>query len=204
MGQKVNPNCFRLGINCDWQSQWYCKRIHYKTKLCQDIKIRNFINEKFKFNNLSKIIISRIINRIIINIHAYKPGIIIGKNGQNILDTKKYILKIIEGIKITISITEIKNIEYCPLLVIKSISFQLKRKISFRKIAKRTIANISKNVSGIKIKLKGRLNGVEISRSECFKKGKIPLHTIRFKIQYSAISIQTAYGIIGIKIWICI
>lgn len=203
MGQKVNPNCFRLGINSNWQSYWYCKKVNYKIKLSQDIKIRNFINEKFKFNNLSKIIINRLVDRIAVNIHVYKPYIIIGKSGKNIVDTKTYILSIIKNIKVTISITEIKNIECCPLLIIKAISFQLRKKISFRKIAKKTIANIYKNVIGVKIKLKGRLNGAEIARNECFKKGKIPLHTIRFRIQYSSIASQTTYGLIGIKIWIC-
>lgn len=203
MGQKVNPNCFRIGVTSTWQSLWYDKGSNYTIKLHQDIKIRNIISARIEASNISKIIINRLMNKVIVNIHSHKPKSILGKNGIDIIKIKNKISKLLYNSKIVISITEIKRLEDCPNLIALSISSQLKKKISFRKIIKKIISKVIKlGTTGIKISLKGRLGGIEIARREWFKEGKIPLHTIRFKVEYSLVETKTSYGMIGIKVWI--
>jgi small subunit ribosomal protein S3 len=201
MGQKVNPNIFRLKINHTWESIWYAEK-KYKKNLHEDIKIRNIIYNKCKFANINKIYIERPAKKIIVNIYSSKPGIIIGKKGTDIKSLRKEITKIINN-EVIINITEVKKPEIEPLLIAKNIASQLEKRISFRKIIKRSINNALKLGSkGIKITISGRLGGVEIARKENYREGRIPLHTIRAKIKYDKYQANTIYGKIGIKVWI--
>jgi len=205
MGQKVNPNCFRLCVINTWASSWYSVKNDYKIKLHQDIKIRNMIVNKFKFAGIAKINIDRLINKLIVSIYSSKPGIIIGKKGSDIVKIRKCISNIVKDNVIIISITELKKVETCPKLVASSIAEQLEKRGSFRKIAKRAISSAKKvGVRGIKIGMKGRLGGAEIARHEWYKDGKIPLHTLRYNVEYSMVEARTIYGVIGVKVWIYI
>lgn len=201
MGQKVNPNSFRLNITNQWHSSWYSKR-KYTKNLYEDIKIRNLIFYKFKVANINKIYIERPAKKIIINIHAAKPGIIIGKKGIDINKVRQQIGKITEN-EIIINITEIKKSEIEPLLIAQNIATQIEKRISFRKAVKRSINNaIKMGIKGIKIIISGRLGGAEIARKEKYKEGRIPLHTLRAIIKYDKYEANTIYGKIGIKVWI--
>lgn len=201
MGQKVNPNGFRLNITKAWHSSWYADR-KYTIKLHEDIKIRNLIFYKFKSANINKVIIERPAKKIIINIYSSKPGMIIGKKGIDIIRIKKIISNITNN-EIIMNITEVKKPEIEPLLIAKNIASQLEKRISFRKIIKKSVFNaIKSGAMGIKIIISGRLGGIEIARKEKYQKGKIPLHTLRAIINYSSYEAKTIYGTIGIKVWV--
>ena len=141
--------------------------------------------------------------KIIINIHSSKPGVIIGKRGIDVIRIKEYISKITKNNIVIVTITEIKKFEICPLLIATSIAEQLEKRASFRKVIKRSMINAMKvGVEGVKVSVKGRLGGIEIARTEWYKEGRIPLHTLRFKVEYALAEAKTMYGIIGIKVWI--
>jgi len=201
MGQKVNPNCFRIGITNSWQSSWYSNENDYKIKLYQDIKIRKFIFKKFKHASIAKINIDRLISKIVINIYSSKPGLIIGKKGADIEKIKNNIIEITNSV-VVISILELKKFEIHPFLIANFISEQLEKRVSFRKVIKRVISNtIKSGVEGIKVNIKGRLGGTEIARTEWHKEGRVPLHTLKFKVDYAFAEAYTTYGIIGVKVW---
>jgi len=185
MGQKVNPNILRLGISQNWDSIWYSER-NYCLNLKEDLKIRNLIFYVFKNANINKIIIERPAKKAIINIYAAKPGLIIGKGGNDISNIKKLIKKITKR-EIIINIKEVKVPEMEPTLIAKNIADQLEKRSSFRKVIKRSINDaIKAGVNGIKIIISGRLGGAEIARKETYKEGRIPLHTIRAIIKYDS------------------
>ncbi len=201
MGQKVNPTGLRLGIVKGWDSNWYGGQ-NFSEKLVEDQKIRNYILARIPKGGISKIIIERTLKRITLTIHTARPGVVIGKGGAEV-DKIKEELKKITGKDVQINIFEIKRPELDAKLVGESIAQQLKARISYRRAMKQAIASAMRvGAQGIKIKASGRLGGAEMARTEQYKDGRIPLHTLRADIDYAISESQTVYGKIGIKVWI--
>lgn len=201
MGQKVNPIGFRLGIVKGWDSNWYGGK-NFSEKLIEDHKIRKYIQARISKGGISKIIIERTIKRITLTIHTARPGVVIGKRGSEV-DKIKEELKSITGKDLQINIFEIKRPELDAKLVGESIAQQLKARISFRRAMKQAIASSMRvGAQGIKIKVSGRVGGAEMARSEQYKDGRIPLHTLRADIDYAISESHTIYGTLGIKVWI--
>jgi small subunit ribosomal protein S3 len=201
MGQKVNPTSFRLGIISTWDSSWYSKR-DYAKKLHEDIKIRKLIFDKLNYAGVNRVCIERPANKIIINIHSSRPGVVIGQKGTDVAKIKEEIAKITAS-EIIINITEVKKAETEPLLVARVVAEQLEKRVSFRKAVKRAMATSMKmGAKGIKISVSGRLGGAEIARTEWYREGRVPLHTLRAIVKYDAAEAHTTYGLIGVKVWI--
>ena len=202
MGQKTNPIGNRLGIIRGWNSNWYGGR-DYGDKLAEDNQIRKYINVRLSKASVSNIIIERTLKLITVTITTARPGIIIGKGGQEV-DKLKEELKKITSKDIQINIFEIKRPELEAKLVAASIARQVESRISYRRAIKMAIAaTMRMNSEGIKVQISGRLNGAEMARSEMYKDGRTPLHTFRADIDYALSEAQTQYGLIGIKVWIC-
>jgi len=201
MGQKVNPVGFRLGIVKGWDSAWYGGK-DFSDKIVEDHKIREYISARIPKGGISKVIIERTLKRITLTIHTARPGVVIGKGGSEV-DKIKEELKKLTGKDLQINIFEIKRPELDAKLVGESIAQQLQARISFRRAMKQSIASsIRVGAQGIKIKVSGRLGGAEMARSEQYKEGRIPLHTLRADIDYAISEANTVYGKIGIKVWI--
>jgi len=201
MGQKVNPIANRLGIIKGWDSNWYGGN-KYDEKLVEDVKIREYLNARLAKASVSKIIIERTLKLITITINTSRPGIIIGKGGQEV-DKLKEELKKITKKEIQINIFEIKRPEIDAVLVANSVARQIEGRIAFRRAIKTAISSaIRMGAEGIKFQISGRLNGAEMARSEIYKEGRIPLHTFRADIDYALGEASTTYGLIGIKVWI--
>lgn len=201
MGQKVNPVGFRLGIVKGWESNWYGGKT-FADKLVEDQKIRNYIRARIPKGGISKIIIERTLKRITLTINTARPGVVIGKGGAEV-DNIKEELKKITNKDVQINIFEIKRPELDAQLVGESIAQQLRARISYRRAMKQAIASAMRvGAEGIKIKVSGRLGGAEMARSESYKDGRIPLHTLRADIDYAISEADTIYGKIGIKVWI--
>jgi len=201
MGQKVNPIGLRLGIIRGWDSNWYGGS-SFSEKLVEDQNIRKYIDARIPRGGVSKIVLERTLKRITITIHTARPGVVIGKGGTEV-DKIKEELKKITGKDVQINIFEIKRPELDAKLVGESVAQQLAARISYRRAMKQAIASaIRVGAQGIKIKVSGRLGGAEMARSEQYKEGRIPLHTLRADIDYAISEAQTVYGKIGIKVWI--
>ncbi|MFY0653750.1 MAG: 30S ribosomal protein S3 [Cyclobacteriaceae bacterium] len=201
MGQKVNPVGLRLGIVKGWDSNWYGGK-SFADKLVEDQKIRKYITARIPKGGISKVVIERTIKRITLTIHTARPGVVIGKGGAEV-DKIKEELKRITGKDLQINIFEIKRPELDAALVGESIAQQLKARISYRRAMKQAIASsVRVGAQGIKIKVSGRLGGAEMARTEQYKEGRIPLHTLRADIDYAISEAHTIYGKIGIKVWI--
>ena len=201
MGQKVNPIGFRLGIIKGWESNWYGGD-NFAEKLVEDQKIRKYVLARIPKGGISKIIIERTIKRITLTIHTARPGVVIGKGGSEV-DLIKEELKKLSGKDVQINIFEIKRPELDAKLVGESIAQQLRARISYRRAMKQAIASAMRvGAQGIKIKVSGRLGGAEMARTEQYKEGRIPLHTLRADIDYAVSEANTVYGIIGIKVWL--
>lgn len=203
MGQKVNPHGFRVGPSLfeGWDSVFYAEK-DYSEKLIQDLKIRSLIEKRYKLAQVSKVIIQRSSSSIVINIHAKKPGIIIGKSGSDIEQLKKDVQKISLS-EVFINIHEVKKSGIDSNIVAQSIAQQLEGRVSFRKAMKTAIQNCFKQGGkGIKVACSGRLGGAEIARTEWYREGRVPLHTLRAQIDYGVAEAITTYGVIGIKVWI--
>ena len=201
MGQKVNPIGLRLGIVRGWDSSWYGGK-DFSDKLVEDDKIRNYIKARIPKGSISKVVIERTLKRITLTIHTARPGIVIGKGGSEV-DKIKEELKKITGKDVQINIYEIKRPEIDAKLVGEAIAQQLQARISYRRAMKQSIASAMRvGTQGIKIRLAGRLGGAEMARTEEYKEGRIPLHTLRADIDYAISEAQTIYGKIGIKVWI--
>jgi small subunit ribosomal protein S3 len=201
MGQKVNPIGFRLGIIRGWDSNWFGGD-NFAEKLIEDTKIRKYVHARIPKGGISKIIIERTLKRITITVHTARPGVVIGKGGSEV-DKIKEELKKLTGKEIQINIYEIKRPELDAKLVGESIAQQLQARISYRRAMKQAIASaVRVGAQGIKIKVSGRLGGAEMARTEQYKEGRIPLHTLRADIDYAISEAQTVYGKIGIKVWI--
>lgn len=201
MGQKINPIGFRLGVVKGWDSNWYGGK-DFAEKLYEDQQIRKYVLARIPKGGIAKVIIERTLKRITLTIHTARPGVVIGKGGAEV-DKLKEELKKITNKDIQINIFEIKRPEMDAKLVGESIAQQLQARISFRRAMKQAIAATMRvGAEGIKVKLSGRLGGAEMARSEMYKEGRIPLHTLRADIDYALSEALTVYGLIGIKVWI--
>ena len=201
MGQKVHPIGFRLGINKTWVSRWFAEK-NYSKLLQEDIYIRNFLKKKLYHAGVAKIEIERVGAKIIISIHTARPGIIIGRKGAEIDNLKIEIQKMTHQ-EVFINIIEVRKPEIDAQLVGENIASQLERRVSFRRAMKRSVTSSLKfGGQGIRISCSGRLGGAEMARTEWYREGKVPLHTIRANIDFGFAEAKTTYGIIGIKVWI--
>ncbi|MCP3850312.1 MAG: 30S ribosomal protein S3 [Gammaproteobacteria bacterium] len=202
MGQKVHPIGIRLGIIKDWTSKWYASSKDYADFLNQDIEVRSFLEKKLAHASVSRIQIDRPAHNARITIHTARPGIVIGKKGEDIEKLKIAVAEMM-GIPVHINIEEIRKPEVDAVLVAQSVAQQLERRIMFRRAMKRSVTNAMRlGAQGIKINVSGRLNGAEIARAEWYREGRVPLHTFRADIDYGTAEANTTYGIIGVKVWI--
>ncbi len=202
MGQKVNPNILRIGIIKSWDSKWYADKRKYSKTLLQDLEIEKIIRQKLADASVSRIEIHRTANRVIINIHSAKPGLIIGRQGAGIESLKEHLEKKFRE-EFSLSIKEISKPALDAHLMADSIAKQMQKRISYRRACKMAVEKAMEGGAlGAKVNVAGRLNGVEIARSEFFSKGKIPLHTLRANIDFAKSVSRTTYGSIGIKVWI--
>lgn len=202
MGQKVHPYGIRLGIVKDWTSTWYADSKNYADYLYTDLEIRKFLHKKLAHASVSRIQIERPAHNARIIIHTARPGIVIGKKGEDIDSLRKQVSALM-GIPAHISVEEIRKPELDAFLVAESVAQQLERRIMFRRAMKRAVSNAMRLGSqGIKINVAGRLNGAEIARSEWYREGRVPLHTLRADIDYGTARANTTYGVIGVKVWI--
>lgn len=201
MGQKVNPIGFRIALNHNWDSVWYNDK-DYTKNLLQDLKIQNFITKTYSNCSISKVIIERTGNAITVLIKTSKPGVIIGKKGADIEKIKKQIQALGEK-EVSIKIIEVEKPDLDARLVGQNIAKQLENRAPFKRVVKKAIQNTMKyGALGIKITVGGRLGGVEMARSETYKEGSIPLHTLKANIDYAHVEANTIYGILGVKVWI--
>ena len=202
MGQKMDPHGLRVGIIKDWDSRWYANKKDFADNLVEDYKIREFIKNKLYVAGISRIEIERKANMIRVNVNTAKPGIALGKNGENINKVRADLAKKIKK-DVSINVTEVKNVDIDAQLVAENIASQLERRISYRKAMKQCMAKAMKaGAKGIKTACSGRLGGAEIARSEFYREGTIPLQTLRADIDYGFAEADTTYGKIGIKVWI--
>lgn len=205
MGHKVNPNGIRLGIVRDWNSKWYASSKEYGSYLFTDLKVREFLRKKLANASVSRIQIQRPARNARITIHTARPGIVIGKKGEDIEALRKDVAKRMDlpVQSVHISIEEIRKPELDATLVAESIAQQLERRIMFRRAMKRAVTNAMRlGALGIKVNVGGRLNGAEIARSEWYREGRVPLHTFRADIDYGVAEAHTTAGVIGVKVWI--
>jgi len=205
MGQKVHPTGFRLGIATDWTSKWYADKANFADFLDEDLKIREFLKKKLAQAAVSRIQISRPAKSVAVTIHTARPGIIIGKKGEDIerlrVEVADLVSVHINNVKI--SIEEIRKPELDAQLVAEGIASQLERRVMFRRAMRRSVTNAMRiGAEGIKINVSGRLNGAEIARNEWYREGRVPLHTLRANVDYGFAEALTTYGILGVKVWI--
>ena len=203
MGQKVHPIGIRLGIIKDWTSKWYANSHDYADFLNKDIEVRSFLEKKLAHASVSRIQIDRPAHNARITIHTARPGIVIGKKGEDIERLRNIVTKMMNLPAVHINIEEIRKPELDAQLVAESIAQQLERRIMFRRAMKRAVQNTMRiGAGGIRINVAGRLNGAEIARTEWYREGRVPLHTLRADIDYGVAEANTTYGIIGVKVWI--
>jgi small subunit ribosomal protein S3 len=204
MGQKANPIGNRLGIIRGWDSNWYGNKKDFAGKLIEDNKIRTYLNARINKGGISKIVIERTLNKLIVTIHTSKPGIIIGKGGGEVDRIKEELKKLTSNEDVQINILEIRRPEVDANIVADTIARQIENRINYKRAVKMAIASaLRMGAEGIKVKVSGRLGGAEIARTEEIKQGRTPLHTFRMDIDYANVFALTVYGKIGIKVWIC-
>jgi len=202
MGHKVHPIGLRLGIIKDWTSKWYADSKHYADYLHTDMKVRDYLHKKLSNASVSRIQIERPTNNARIIIHTARPGIVIGKKGEDI-DRLRRDVSTMMGAPVSINVEEIRKPELDAYLVAESVAQQIERRIMFRRAMKRAVTNTMRlGAQGIKINVSGRLNGAEIARTEWYREGRVPLHTLRADIDYGLAEARTTYGIVGVKVWI--
>lgn len=204
MGQKVNPVAYRIPVDRDWRSRWFANPKELPEFLKSDLEIRDYVKEKLKQAAVSRIIIERAWNSIRVTIYTARPGVVIGRKGVEIEKMTEDISKRAGSKQVKIDIQEIKTPELVAQLVAENVAIQIERRISFRRAMKKAIQmSMEMGAEGVKLRCAGRLGGAEISRSEWYREGKVPLHTLRTAIDYGFAEARTTYGIIGIKCWIC-
>ena len=204
MGQKTHPTGFRLIVNKNWDSTWFAEKNNFADSLEEDVKIRKYISYRLPNAGISKVEINRTSKKISITINTARPGIVIGRGGEEVNKLKNELRQLTNKKDAQINISEIKRPELNASLVGANISQQLKKKISYRRVINKAMqATMRMGANGIRINIAGRLGGVEIARSEKYSNGSVPLHTLRANIDYSLTEAQTPYGIIGVKVWIC-
>ncbi|PHQ70150.1 MAG: 30S ribosomal protein S3 [Paracoccus sp.] len=202
MGQKVNPIGMRLQVNRTWDSRWYADDKEYGDLLLEDLKIRDFIKKEAKQAGISRVIIERPHKKCRVTIHAARPGVIIGKKGADIEVLRKKLSNFTKS-DVNLNIVEVRKPEIDAALVAESIAQQLERRVSFRRAMKRSVQNAMRmGALGIRVNVAGRLGGAEIARTEWYREGRVPLHTLRADIDYALAEAMTPYGIIGVKVWI--
>jgi len=201
MGQKVNPIGFRIGVNRTWDSRWFADK-EYGSLLHEDVRIREYIEEKLSQAGVSRVVIERPAKRPRITIHTARPGVVIGKKGADIEKLRQELSKMTSG-DVTLNIVEIRKPEIDAKLVADNIAQQLSRRVAFRRAMKRAVQSAMRlGAEGIRIKCGGRLGGVEIARAEWYREGRVPLHTLRADIDYGTATAQTTYGACGVKVWV--
>ncbi|UCD85042.1 MAG: 30S ribosomal protein S3 [Deltaproteobacteria bacterium] len=201
MGQKVHPVGFRLGISKTWESHWYAEK-DFSRLLHEDIKIRKYIKKRLQHAGISKITIERAAQKVKVNIYTARPGIIIGKRGTEVENLKGDLEKMTDR-ELYLNIQEVRKAEMDSQLVAENIALQLERRVSFRRAMKRSVSSAMKlGAKGIKISCAGRLAGAEIARTEWYREGRVPLHTLRANIDYGFAESHTTYGLIGVKVWV--
>ena len=202
MGHKIHPTGIRLGIVKDWTSKWYADSKHFPDLLNTDMQVRAFLRKKLAQASVSRIQIDRPANNAHITIHTARPGVVIGKKGEDIDKLRKEVSDLM-GVPVHLSIEEIRKPELDAQLVAESITQQLEKRIMFRRAMKRAVQNSMRlGAGGIKVNIAGRLNGAEIARSEWYREGRVPLHTLRADIDYGFAEARTTYGVLGVKVWI--
>ncbi len=202
MGQKINPTGFRLAISRNWASRWYASNRDFAGMLAEDIKVREYLKGKLKNAAVSRVVIERPAKNARITIYSARPGVVIGKKGEDIERLKKE-LAVKLGVPVAVNIEEVRKPEIDAKLIADSITQQLEKRIMFRRAMKRAMQNAMRlGAQGIKIMSSGRLNGIEIARREWYREGRVPLHTIRADIDYGTSEAKTTYGIIGVKVWV--
>jgi len=202
MGHKVNPIGIRLGISKDWNSKWFAGKRQYALNLVSDLKVRELLKKKLAQAGVSKILISRPQKNADITIFTARPGVVIGKKGEDIEKLRREVSAIM-GVDAHINVSEVRKPELDAQLVAESIAQQLERRIMFRRAMKRSVQNAMRlGALGIKVNVGGRLNGAEIARSEWYREGRVPLHTLRADVDYGLAEAHTTYGVIGVKVWI--
>ena len=202
MGQKVNPNGFRLGVSKKQNANWYAKGKDFSNNLIQDLKVREFLSKKLKNSSISKVELERTAESFIVNIHTARPGIIIGKRGEEIENLKKAVEKIVKGPS-QINIKEVKKPDLDAQILAEGVAQQLEKRVMFRRAMKRTVQSaLRQSAKGVRVEISGRLNGAEIARTEWYREGRVPLHTLRADVDYGTAEALTTYGIIGIKVWV--
>ena len=202
MGQKVHPTGMRLGIIKKHNANWYAKGKDYPKFLNEDLKVREFIGTKLKFSSISKVELDRSAQAYVVNIHSSRPGIIIGKRGEEIENLKKKIEKIVKS-STQINIKEVRKPDLDAKILAEGVAQQLEKRVMFRRAMKRTVQSaLRQSAKGVRIEVSGRLNGAEIARTEWYREGRVPLHTLRADIDYGTAEALTTYGIIGVKVWV--
>ncbi|WP_348666368.1 30S ribosomal protein S3 [Arsenophonus symbiont of Ornithomya chloropus] len=202
MGQKVHPNGLRLGIIKHWNSTWYANTKEFADNLNSDFQVRKYLNKELAKASISRIEIERPAKSIRVTIHTARPGIVIGKKGEDVEKLRKRVSDI-TGVPAQINISEVRRPELDAKLVAYSIALQLERRVMFRRAMKRAVQNaIRLGAKGIKVEVSGRLGGAEIARTEWYREGRVPLHTLRAEIDYNIAEAKTTYGVLGVKVWI--
>ena len=202
MGQKINPTGFRLPVTRNWTSRWYAVGRNFSRTLCEDMRVRAFLQEKLKAASVSRILIERPANNARITIFSARPGLVIGKEGAFIEEIKNDVQKMI-GVPVHVNIEEVRRPDLDAQLIADNITQQLEKRTMFRRAMKRAMQNAMRlGAQGIKIMSAGRLNGAEIARTEWYREGRVPLHTLRADIDYGFSEANTTYGVIGVKLWV--
>jgi len=202
MGHKVNPTGMRLGVIKEHNSVWYAEKAEYANNLLNDIQVREFLDKRLVKASVSKIVIERPAQNARITIHTARPGIVIGKKGEDVDRLRREVSDMM-GVPVHINIEEVRKPDLDARLVAQNVAGQLERRVMFRRAMKRAVQNaMRQGAKGIKIQVGGRLGGAEIARSEWYREGRVPLHTLRADIDYSTYEAKTTYGIIGVKVWI--
>ena len=204
MGQKTHPKGLRLEVNKNWTSNWFAKKNSYAKDLAQDIKLRKYLKKRLQDASVASVYIERTSQAITVTIHTARPGIVIGRGGEEVARLKKEVSKLCNTEDIHLNINEVKRPELNAELVGQNIASQLVKKMPYRRVLNKTMQSTMRmGAEGIRINVSGRLGGVEIARSERFMEGRVPLHTLRADIDYALVEAHTTYGIIVIKVWIC-
>jgi small subunit ribosomal protein S3 len=202
MGQKVHPTGFRLGVVKKHNANWYAKGKTFKENLIEDLKVRDFLKNKLRFSSVSKVEIDRSAQNFIVSIHTSRPGIIIGKKGEEIESNKKSIEKIVNR-PAQVQIKEVRKPDLDATILAEGIAQQLERRVQFRRAMKRAVQSaLRQGAKGVRTEVSGRLGGAEIARTEWYREGRVPLHTLRADVDYGTAEAATTYGIIGVKVWV--
>jgi small subunit ribosomal protein S3 len=203
MGQKVNPIGMRLGINRTWESRWYANTGEYARLLHEDLAVRKFLKEKLKQAGVSRIVIERPHKKCRVTVYTARPGVVIGKKGEDIQKLRKALADRVKGAEVFLNLVEVRKPEVDATLVAESVAQQLERRVAFRRAMKRSMQSCMRmGGQGIRITVAGRLGGAEIARTEWYREGRVPLHTLRADVDYGTAEATTAYGIIGVKCWV--